>query len=209
MSLELDVEGLRVLNISPFKVKQAKTCFTSTGSCDLRRPRLPRSIRLPEMEENKLLNSKKRIFSLKTIWEKTAQARYRISPHHTTRKKRSQQFAITITARSNRKRHKFRTDDKIRTRKNVWGPGVLHGPVEVLAYLLEDGGADLGERHFSELRFREAPWGGQHVADGLGDHGGLLVDHELEALGADQLHDAFLLHLLRYSVSQEISPPAS
>lgn len=86
MSLELDVEGLRVLNISPFKVKQAKTCFTSTGSCDLRRPRLPRSIRLPEMEENKLLNSKKRIFSLKTIWEK--QHKHDTAFPHITRRER-------------------------------------------------------------------------------------------------------------------------
>jgi hypothetical protein len=37
-------------------------------------------------------------------------------------------------------------------------------------------------------------WGGEHVVDGLGNHGGFLVDHELEALGADQLHHVLLLH---------------
>ena len=34
----------------------------------------------------------------------------------------------------------------------------------------------------------------EHVADGLGDHGGVFVDDELEALGADQLHCVFLPH---------------
>lgn len=36
---------------------------------------------------------------------------------------------------------------------------------------------------------------GEHVADGLRNHGGIFVDDELETLGADQLHRVFLPHL--------------
>ena len=34
----------------------------------------------------------------------------------------------------------------------------------------------------------EEEGGDEHVADGLGDHDGLLIDHELKTLGSYQLH---------------------
>lgn len=54
------------------------------------------------------------------------------------------------------------------------------------------------ESHRNE-RKPEAPkgtWRGEHVANGVGDHGRLLVDDELEALGADELDEASGVFLL-------------
>lgn len=45
---------------------------------------------------------------------------------------------------------------------------------------------------------REKTWRGEHVVDGLGNHGGIFVDDEFEALGADQLNHVLLLHLLQF-----------
>ena len=91
--------------------------------------------------------------------------------------------------------------------------------VEVLAHFLQDGGRDLGEPHFAQLGLREATcvdqarsrvvptqvwhqiswpeWattlGAQHLLDGVGHAGRPVGDHELEALGADEL-DGLLRH---------------
>lgn len=46
---------------------------------------------------------------------------------------------------------------------------------------------------------RDRTRGGEHVPEGVGDHGGLLVDEELETLGADELDHA--RHLLRFLLS--------
>lgn len=57
-------------------------------------------------------------------------------------------------------------------------------------------------------------WGSKHVADGLGDHGSLLVNDELEALGANQLHRLLVPRVLLPSLhprdaTTNVNPPLS
>jgi hypothetical protein len=48
-----------------------------------------------------------------------------------------------------------------------------------------------GRRADGNGRGEEYPtWGCEHVAEGVGDHGGLPVNNEFEALGADELDNA-------------------
>ena len=54
----------------------------------------------------------------------------------------------------------------------------------------------------------EAPkgtWRREHVAQGVGDHGCLLIDDELETLGADELDDASGVLLLGLTRSRGLA----
>lgn len=50
---------------------------------------------------------------------------------------------------------------------------------------------------------------GEHVANGLRNHGRVLVDDEFEALRADQFHGVFLPHLLLLLLRRTQTSPRS
>lgn len=67
-----------------------------------------------------------------------------------------------------------------------------------------------GRRADGNGRGEEYPtWGCEHVAEGVGDHGGLPVNNEFEALGADELDDACGVLLLLGLVVLTRSHPAT